>query len=101
MPDMMPPPSDHRPPFNRYQYPVIIARPVVCRTVTDNQNTIDALQALVDNCDKLRAQGRLTCHAGFKASVQKELDNQRAIGVVVGQDCNTTSNSVLTYNRYY
>lgn len=85
-------PHPHPRPIFRFPRPVIIAQPVapvVCRTVTDNQTTIDALQGLLENCRRLAIQNRAACSPSFVASVQQELNQQIAIGVVVGRDCSS------------
>lgn len=92
--------TSYRRPYYRYITPVVVERPTTCRTVTNNQNVIDALQGLLDNCDKLRANGAPHCNAAFVNSVRTELNNQIAIGVVIGQNCNPVASPVITYRTF-
>lgn len=91
MPDMD---NGHHGGHRGRRYPIyryaVVARPVSCKTVYDNTQTIDALNQILSGCNNLKLQNKASCNADFITAVQNEITKQIQTAVPIGQSCGTT-----------
>ncbi len=93
-PHPMPGPGPGPRPYPYYR-PYYITVPVVTYRYA-NQDTIDALNGLLANCDKLHNDGRINCSPTFIAAVEKALSEQLAIA----RTTTNYSNQIIIRNTY-